>query len=267
MITIVKDSQHRQPSSMISDLVRIHHAAYEDDIPFWINRTEGLDPILEVGAGHGRVTLPLVEEGRLVVGVDRDSESLAYLERALAGSTSQIRERITLIRSDIMAYQPEKSFGAVIIPCNTFSTFNAEDRSRLLRKAFSWLREGGLLLASLPNPARMDEILAELGETDQIEDPDLETVITHPETGFPVQVSSRLRATSGSLLWDWIYDHLHPDGQVEREVVTVEHFPMSQEVIVSEFKVGGFSDVLCLGDYSGEPYTDSSPYLICIGQK
>jgi SAM-dependent methyltransferase len=252
---------------MISNLVRIHHAAYEDDIPFWISRTEGLDPVLEIGPGHGRVTLPLLEAGRFVVGVDRDSESLAYLTGVLDEFNDQTRQRISLIKSDIFDFQPEVPFGVVIIPCNTYSTFNSEDRSRLLKIVFSSLKEGGQLIASLPNPERMEEIFAELHGTGQVENPDLETVITHPGTGFPVQVSSRVRASSSSLLWDWIYDHLHPNGQVERDVVTVEHFPASRQVILTELREGGFRDVLCLGDYSGELYSSSSPFLIFVCQK
>lgn len=267
MITIVKDSQRRLTLPMISDLVRIHHAAYEDDIPFWIRRTEGLDPILEIGPGHGRVTLPLAEAGRFVVGVDRDDDSLAYFEGVLDAFNDQTRQRISLVKSDILDFQPEVQFGVVIIPCNTYSTFDSEDRPRLIKKVFSSLKEGGLLIASLPNPERMEEIYAELNGTDQGESPDLEAVITHPETGFPIQVSSRVRASSKSLLWDWIYDHMHPNGQVERDVVTVEHFPASREAILTELMEGGFHDVLCLGEYSGEPYSTSSPYLILICQK
>jgi len=253
-------------SSMNSDLVRIHHAEYEDDIPFWTKHTEGFDPILEIGCGHGRVTLPLLASGRVMVGVDNDSESLSYLNTYLE-EVDDDRLRISLIQADILDYQPKASFGGVIIPCNTYSTFCPESRSQLIRNIYSWLKEGGKLIASLPNPQQTEEIFSELHGIDQIEISDLETLITHPETGFPVQVSSRLRATDNSLLWDWIYDHLHSNGQVERFVVTAEHFPRTQEEILAELGEGGFSDVVCQGDYTGEQFSVSSPYLILICRK
>jgi len=254
-------------STKISELVRIHHADFEDDIPYWIRQTEGDDPILEIGCGHGRVTLPLIAAGRVLVGVDKDSESLSYLRTYLGGIDDETRKRISLIEADILDYQPKTSFGVVIIPCNTYSTFCPEDRPRLLRKVYSWLKEDGVLIASLPNPQQTKEIFSGLHENERNDEPDLEKVITHPETDFPVQVSSRLRATRDSLFWDWIYDHLHPNGQVERFVVTVEHFPRSTVEVLAELEEGGFSDVLCQGDYSGEQFKDSSPYLILICRK
>lgn len=251
-------------TAMSSDLVRIHHADYQDDLPFWIKHTEGFDPILEVGCGHGRVTLPLLDAGRQVVGVDRDRDSLAYLASVLEDLDDQRRRRISLSRGDILDFQPESPFGSVIVPCNTYSTFSAQDRPRLLDKVSSILRAGGLLIASLPNPRQTAELWAGLRGNERLGDLELERVLIHPGTGYPVQVSSRLRAARESLLWDWIYDHLHPDGSVERYVATVEHFPASFEEILSELEERGFPEVLCLGDYTGEPYGSESPYLIII---
>jgi hypothetical protein len=60
---------------------------------------------------------------------------------------------------------------------------------------------------------------------------------------------------------------LLPDGQVERNVVTVEHFPRTQEEILTELSDGGFREVSCEGDFIGGKYSDNSPYLIVICRK
>ena len=265
--SIVKDTRSGLTREMVSNLIRIHHADYQEDLPFWIRQTEGLDPVLEVGCGHGRVTLPLAEAGRVMVGVDSDSDSLDYLRSILEGMSAEIRLRVSLIDTDILDFQPETIFGGVIIPCNTYSTFNVNDRLLLIQKAHTCLKKRGILIISLPNPQGMKEFLTMSRGKDQIEDPDLEDMITHPRTGFPVQVSSRLRTTGESLLWDWIYDHLHPNGLVERAIVTVEHFPTSWEETLAELRRGGFEDVLCQGDFSGGQFHELSPYLILICRK
>ncbi len=66
-------------NSVINDLVRIHHETYLADIPFWHSVTRDKDSVLELGCGHGRVTLPLCEVGTTVFGLDLDFESLQYL--------------------------------------------------------------------------------------------------------------------------------------------------------------------------------------------
>lgn len=253
--------------AMKSELVRIHHASYKEDIPFWISRTEGLDPILEVGCGHGRVTLPLLRAGHEIVGVDRDSEAVAYLAGALRQLTERDRQRSILVNSDIHDYQADRKFGAVIIPCNTYSTFAPGERLLLLEKAFSFLVQGGSMIAGFPNPTRMELIQQDIRGCDPYDSLDLETDFIHPETGFPVQVSSRLRADRQSLFWDWFYDHLFPEGKVERYVVTVEHFPASRDELWAEIIEAGFSELVSLGGYHGELYTESSPYLILISKK
>lgn len=252
---------------MTSDLVRIHHADYDEDLPFWIRHTQGLDPILEIGCGHGRVTLPLLGEGREVVGLDRDGESIAYLKGILEKYPDEDRQRISLVKVDILEFQSDAPFGSVIIPCNTYSTFTAKDRVRLLTIAISSLKEGGAFIASLPNPQQTLRIFSEISQGEVIEDPDPEIVIDHPETGYPVQVSSRIRIAGESLFWDWIYDHLHPDGRVERTLVTVEHFPELPDKILAEMYEAGFREVVCQGDFAGAEYDKNSPYLILICRK
>lgn len=267
MIPIVKDSQTRLLVLMKSDLVRIHHADYQEDIPFWIQSLTGLDPVLEIGCGHGRVTLPLIEAGHIVVGLDHDSEPLSYLKKEVNKLSEESRSRTSLIQVDILDFESSDEFGGVIIPCNTYSTFEADARVQLLAVVHSLLEEGGSVIASLPNPRIMQEIYEEVQGSDSQEAPDPERVISHPETGFPVQVSSRLRAGRNCLLWDWIYDHLRPDGEVERSVVTVGHYPATTEQLLGELDQTGFGNVLCLGGYEGVPYVADSPYLILVCRK
>jgi SAM-dependent methyltransferase len=252
---------------MVSTLVRVHHAEYTEDIPFWIKQTEGLDPVLEIGCGFGRVTIPLAKAGRELVGIDLDQFSLDYFLSVLAELDDDIRRRVSLIQSDIIDYQPEIQFGAVIIPCNTYPTFHPQDRIRLLNQIHGFLRNDGVLIISMPNPHQMDQIHINLLEKNEIESPDQEAAFNHPETGYPVQVSSLVRATTESLIWDWIYDHLQPDGRVERSVVTVEHFLVSLDEILSDLDQAYFQNIRLLGDFLAEPYCDESPYLILICQK
>ena len=252
---------------MKSELIRVHHAEYQEDIPFWIHALKGLDPILEIGCGHGRVTLPLLGSGYRLVGIDSDNTPLAFLRKVVATLPKEDQARISLIEGDILDYQPVEKFGGVIIPCNTYSTFNAGSRTKLLEKVVGFLNEGGLFIAGLPNPVLMEQIHRETLEAGPTDPPDSEGVFSHPETGYPVLVSSGLRPGKNSLFWDWIYDHLRPDGEVDRIVATVEHHPATLEQLLEELDRSGFGDVICLGDYESGDYSQSSPYLLLICRK
>ncbi len=252
---------------MKTDLVRIHHADYLDDIPFWLSWTEGRDPVLEVGCGHGRVTLPLLGSGRDVVGVDIDLPAIQYLRGCLENKEPELQDRAQIIHDDINNFLANQNFGAVIIPCNTYSTFPGDKRRALISKIFQVLIPGGVFAASMPNPVQVQAFHKELEETGDQSGPDLETIIIHPETGFPVQVSSSLRALEESLGWDWIYDHLQPDGQVKRLIQSTEHYLTNLDTYLKELDEVGFERIQSMGDYDEGPYSEDYPYLILVGRK
>jgi SAM-dependent methyltransferase len=244
---------------MLDDLVRIHHGQYQEDLPFWHAVTRGREPILELGCGHGRVMVSLGKAGRRIVGLDSDPRALASLRASLEGwSTSPLE----VVQADMLSIPFPTIFEAVIIPCNTYSTFSAGERVRLLRGIKRCLVPGGTLSASLPNPVLMEEIHRELsGESDQAE-PDVEAVFPHPQTGNPVQVSSQLFPGPETLTWEWIYDHLLPDGRVERSTRSTLHTLASLEVYQEEIEGAGFQVLSLQGDFSGSTYQQDSPYLI-----
>jgi len=250
-----------------TDLIRIHHAEYLDDIPFWISWTEGRDPILEVGCGHGRVTLPLLTSGREVVGLDIDRPAINSLREELGQKKLDFQNRMLIIHENIMNFQSKYSFGAVIIPCNTFSTFPKEERQVIISKIYHLLKPGGIFALSMPNPVQVRSLYEELREYEEQYETDLETSFLHPETGYPVQVSSRLKAKDQSLGWDWIYDQLLPDGRVDRFVQSTEHYLTTLETYQQELLEAGFDEISTLGDFDNSEYSEDSPYLILIGNK
>ena len=129
---------------MKTDLIRIHHAEYLDDIPFWLSLTEGIDPILEVGCGHGRVTLPLLEAGHDIIGVDIDSLPIQYLRDCLGEMEPEVQGRAQIIHEDMIGFQSDRGFGAVIIPCNTYSTFSGEKRRAMISGIHGLLKPDGI---------------------------------------------------------------------------------------------------------------------------
>jgi ubiquinone/menaquinone biosynthesis C-methylase UbiE len=89
------------------------------DVPFWRRVATAADgPVLELGCGTGRVSLPLARAGVSLVGVDR---SAPMLERArkqiLRSSNPQLLKSLRLVRSDIRALPFDTgAFSMVLAP-------------------------------------------------------------------------------------------------------------------------------------------------------
>lgn len=244
---------------MINDLVRAHHADYSEDLPYWISRTSGWDIVIELGSGHGRVSLPLCDVGRKVICLDLFLDPLLDLK-------SSARDSNISGYLPVMANMLELPFigevGAIIIPCNTYSMFTHQERQQLLSQVLNLISQKGIFIASVPNPQSLQKLNQELFQEESERDPVLEAVFDHPLSGNPVQVSSRLCPGENYIRWDWIYDHLLPDGSQERYVKEAIHQLCSVGQYQSEFLQAGFDDLNFLGNFERDPYRDDSEYLI-----
>lgn len=237
---------------MLAAYYHLHHREYDEDLPFWLSLQKWMgQPVLELGCGTGRVLLPSARAGRRVVGVDRDPDMLAVIREALEADGEL---DVTLIEADFTELELEERFPLIIMPCNTYSTLDAETRRKTIQVVARHLLPGGVFAASLPNPARLARIPQE-GEAE------LEGYFTHPENGNPVQVSSAWQREGAKVKVRWHYDYLKPDGQAERLTSEVLHSLTPADEYGKELASQGF-EVSRFGDFEGGPYGKESPYLV-----
>jgi SAM-dependent methyltransferase len=229
-----------------------HHNQDLEDLPFWLDLAKSCgDPILELGCGTGRITLPLILAGCRVTGLDLDRNMLAY-HKALADQAGIAAP--DLIQADLTNFNLDRQFPLIILPCNTYSTLDPTQRQAALNCIRSHLIPGGIFAASMPNP----EWLTEIEDEQEIE---IETVFIHPETRNPVQASNEWRREEGLLEICWHYDHLLPDGQVERHSQATRHHLASTDQYLDELTANHFH-VDTFGDFDRRPFSSELPYLI-----
>jgi SAM-dependent methyltransferase len=76
--------------------------------------------VVELGAGSGRITVPLARDGHTVVAVDRMPTMLAGLARKLTTQPAELRSRVTPLEADIRRVPtPDRSATVVLCPFNT----------------------------------------------------------------------------------------------------------------------------------------------------
>ena len=237
-----------------------HHAGCQEDLPFWLEIVEGKDPILDLGCGTGRMTIPLAEAGHRVWGCDRDLAMLEIARTTLKKEDSGTRSRVRWLAADITRFRFNLPFQAALCTCNTYSTLDFNERDRLLSCLGDYLSSGGLFAFSVPNPY----LLQELVEEDQ---PTIETIFQHPDTGEPVQVSSLIQDREEGIGWTWYYDQLQNHGEVERTTVEIVHSGSSREAYLQQLDAAGLQVSAQYGDYDFSPWDEGSPYLIVTAVK
>jgi SAM-dependent methyltransferase len=226
-----------------------------EDLPFWLDlAAQAGGPLLELGCGTGRVLIPLAQAGYCTIGLDHDLSMLKYLQSNIG---QQLQHVPQLFSSDIARFNLAAQFPLIILPCNTFSTLSDRDRRAGLSCAWKHLRKDGIFAVCLPNP----ELLMRLPSRSEVE---LEDEFIHPLTGNPVQVSSSWHRRKHTFNVTWIYDHLLPDGTVERLEVNTLHQLMLLKNYMDDIEVAGLKVREIYGDFDRSEYTSDSPYLILL---
>ena len=128
---------------------------YREDLPLWRSlaaRTGG--PVLDVGAGTGRVTLELASSGVAVVALDIAPALLAALAHRAAGLP------VETIAADARRFALHRRFSLVVVPMQTLQLLGgAHGRAAFLRRALSHLEPGGVLAAAVADAmACFDEV-------------------------------------------------------------------------------------------------------------
>jgi len=125
------------------------------DVPFW--RTVALHAggsMLELGAGTGRIAIPLARAGVTVVGIDRSAPMLARARQRL--KRAKLQRRLRLVRGDIRFLPFRRPFEMVLAPYGMLQSLLRErDLQATLRAVHGALKKGGTfgveLVADLPS--------------------------------------------------------------------------------------------------------------------
>jgi cyclopropane fatty-acyl-phospholipid synthase-like methyltransferase len=107
--------------------------------PDWVDKR-----VLEVGCGHGAMSIEIAEAGATVLGVDLDEFRVDFANHNLAQRFSHLVNRVTFQAVDVTSLPPEQLFD-VIVSKDTFE--HVEGLASLLKGLGQRLIPGGLIYA------------------------------------------------------------------------------------------------------------------------
>jgi SAM-dependent methyltransferase len=124
---------------------------YDADLTLWRELAAGsndgspADPILEIGAGSGRVALDLARAGHRVTALDLDRRLLDALSARAAGA------EVEVVCADARTFDlSRRDFGLCLVPMQTVQLLGGEaGRAAFLRRVGEHLRPGGVLACAI----------------------------------------------------------------------------------------------------------------------
>ena len=111
-------------------------------------------PVLELGAGTGRISLPIAEAGIRITALDVDPGMLGKLRQKLAALPDGARARVSVHQADMRSFALAEAFALVIIPFRAFlHNLTSEDQLASLKRASEHLKAGGELAFNVFHPS------------------------------------------------------------------------------------------------------------------
>ncbi len=242
------------PVADLYDLEYVH----DHDVPFWLalaDRENG--PIVEWGAGTGRIALPLAATGREVTAVE--------LSGAMIGKGEKKGGAVEWVVGDMRTAKLDRRYGLAICAFNSFLCLPVlEDALAFLRNAREHLEPGGLL--GLEVSAFTPEELAE-----QPGGPSLRHDLSRemPDGGRLDRYSlSRYDAATQLMGMRLFYDLYDASGDLrDRREHDLEIRLTGRDELLLMLRLTGFRVETVYGGFDREPFTAGSDHLIVLARR
>jgi SAM-dependent methyltransferase len=175
--------------------------SYTEDLDLWreLAREHG-EPILDVGAGTGRIALDLARRGHRVMALDLDRVLLDELERRASGLPLQT------VRGDARELDLDERFGLCIVPMQTIQLLGGRDgRRAFLAAARRHLSPEGLLAIALSEELETFEVpegargpVPDICELDGVVYSSLPTAVRADGDGFVLERRREIVSSTGN---------------------------------------------------------------------
>lgn len=235
------------------ELYDLQYEAYRDDIPFYLRLADELGgPVLELGAGTGRVTQALAAAGHAVVAVDA---SAAMLERAavrLAGASD-----VELLQADMRALAVGRQFPLVLAPFNTLMhAYTLTDQDRTLASVVAHLAPGGTFAFDVYQPhlgpldvVRREPSWAELGDGTEL------FLVQHHDPDAQLVTSQ------------YYFDRRLPTGLIERRRAGLTQRYYHRFELERALSQAGFSRVRLFGGFDRSRLASESKMIVGLASR
>ena len=240
----------------LSDLYDLEYT-HDYDLPFWLSLADReAGPIVEWGAGTGRLAVPLAEAGHDVTAVELSGR---MIERGTEKGRS-----VVWVAEDMRSASLEQRYGLSICAFNSFLCLQSvDDALAFLRNAREHLVPDGLL-----------GIEVSAFSPEDIVDPPGGPTLRHDFTRDLSEgrldrfsVSSYDAATQ-LMHMRLFYERYDASGTLEnRRAHDLTIRTTKRDELHLMLRIAGFEVEAVYGDFEGEPFTSTSDHLIVLARR
>ncbi len=240
----------------IADLYDLYVTA-DYDIPFFVSETRPVQgAVLELMAGTGRLSLPLIEAGVKLTCVDSSEAMLEVLSRKL----KQRGLHADIICADVCQLSLPARFELAILPFQAFMEIIGEaDQRAALAAVFKCLAPGGRFICTLHNPAirrrQVDGLLRLVGQ--------------FPTEGGPLVVSGFEQGGTPVVSRQQFFEFFDSEGcLLEKRLLQMKFAFVEKDEFERMVQSAGFRVAQLYGSYDRAPFDPAhSPVMIWILEK
>jgi SAM-dependent methyltransferase len=238
-------------------------ASFAGDVEWYRRKArEYGGPVLELGAGTGRITLPLAQDGVTVHALDAHAGMLEALRGRLSRQPADVRERVTIVEGDMRSFELPQRFALVIVPFRAFlHNLTEPDQLACLARARTHLRPDGGLAFNVFHPS-LEYMSSNAGPLTSVWR--ARDVFDRPDGGCIVR--------SEATRYDTVHQRLHSlhryeeygaDGTLTRtslhRLELAYLYPSDIERLLHE---AGFASIRIAGGFDGRPFANDTDELV-----
>jgi SAM-dependent methyltransferase len=231
-------------------------ANVEGDINFYIKNINR-PPILDVGCGTGRITIPLLTSGWPVFCIDNSMKMLNRFKKNIKDTLPEYLRPKAVYCEDVFAWNnPNKTeFGSIILSFNVFYYFLSSNRQqKILNSCYRWLKPKGRLFIDVFNKKEIPEINFDY---------------SIKKGKFTYDRFKIIKNKSNRKIDEATYYYItRKNNEIVSGFVWENRlrYASSRDIFTMLTKAG-FKNIKCFGDYQKHKFTENSNRMIFIAGK
>jgi SAM-dependent methyltransferase len=238
-------------------------ASFDGDVEWYCRRAlESAGPVLELGAGTGRITLAIADAGVAVCALDTNEAMLGALKAKIALRPREVGARIKVVAADMRSFELPDRFALIIAPFRAFLHNTTEaDRLACLDRVRLHLHPGGVFACNVFHPS-LEYMAQHAGPLAGV----WRWRGTYPlaSGGFVVRSEASRYDTVRQVVYSQHrYDEYAADGILARSSVhqleLAYLYPADIRRLLAQ---AGFTDITIAGGFDGREFSNDADELI-----